>query len=80
MFLDFFLELKKFKVPVSLDEFLSFLNALKLDLVQYNVNNFYFLAKASLIKDEKLYDRFDAINTIRRVIMAILVFLDVIIL
>lgn len=61
MFLDFFLELKKFKVPVSLDEFLSFLNALKLDLVQYNVNNFYFLAKASLIKDEKLYDRFDII-------------------
>ena len=61
MFLDFFLRLKQSKIPVSLNEFLTFLNTLKLDLVQYDINNFYYLARTSLIKDEKLIDKFDLV-------------------
>ncbi len=61
MFLNFFLRLKQSKIPVSLNEFLSFLNTLNLDLVQYDINNFYYLARTSLIKDEKLIDKFDLV-------------------
>ena len=52
MFLDFFLKLKNSKIPVSLNEFLTFLNTLKFDLIHYDTNKFYYLARASLIKDE----------------------------
>ena len=61
MFLDFFLKLKKSKIPVSLNEFLIFLKALKYDLTHYDINKFYYLARTCLIKDEKLFDRFDII-------------------
>ena len=61
MFLGFFLKLKNSKIPVSLNEFLSFLNAIDLDFIQYDVNKFYFLARATLVKDERLIDRFDLI-------------------
>ena len=61
MFLDFFFKLRNSKIPVSLNEFLVFLNALNLDFIQYDVNKFYYLARTSLVKDEKLIDRFDII-------------------
>ncbi len=61
MFLDFFLKLKDSKIPVSLNEFLTFLNALKFDFVQFDVNRFYYLARTTLIKDERLLDRFDIV-------------------
>ena len=61
MFLDFFLKLKKSKIPVSLNEFLAFLKALELNFVQYDINKFYFLTRTCLIKDEKFIDKFDII-------------------
>ena len=60
MFLDFFIKLKDAKIPVSLNEYLSFLSLLKFDFIQYDVE-FYFLAKTSLVKDEKFLDKFDII-------------------
>lgn len=61
MFLDFFLKLKDSKIPVTLNEFLSFLSVLDLEFVQYDMNKFYYLARTSLVKDEKLFDKFDLI-------------------
>ena len=61
MFLDFFIKLKDAKIPVSLNEYLSFLSLLKFDFIQYDVEKFYYLAKTSLVKDEKFLDRFDII-------------------
>ena len=61
MFLDFFLKLKDSKIPVTLNEFLSFLSALDLDFIQYDMNKFYYLARTSLVKDEKLIDKFDLV-------------------
>ena len=61
MFLDFFIKLKNSKIPVSLNEFLSFLNALQLDFIQYDLDKFYYLARTSLIKDERLFDKFDIV-------------------
>ena len=72
MFLDFFFKLKDSKIPVSLNEFLTFLQALEFNFVQFDVNKFYYLARASLVKDEKLIDKFDIIfgeyfNSIERI-------------
>ena len=61
MFLDFFLDLKKVKIPVSLNEYFNFLEALKQGLSLFDLNSFYYLARSSLIKDEKLIDRFDLV-------------------
>ena len=61
MFLDFFLDLKKTKIPVSLNEYLNFLDALSNDFLRYDIDKFYYLARASLVKDEKLIDTFDLV-------------------
>ncbi len=61
MFLDFFLKLKDSRIPVSLNEFLIFLEALEFNFVQYDINKFYYLARTCLVKDEKLIDKFDII-------------------
>ena len=61
MFLDFFFKLKNAKIPVSLNEFLNLLNALDNQIIAYDVNAFYYLARTCLIKDEKLFDRFDLV-------------------
>jgi len=61
MFLDFFLDLKKTKIPVSLNEYLNFLDALSHDFLRYDIDKFYYLARTSLVKDEKLIDTFDLV-------------------
>ncbi len=61
MFLDFFFKLKNAKIPVSLNEFLNLLNALDNQVISYDVNEFYYLTRTCLIKDEKLFDRFDLV-------------------
>ena len=61
MFLDFFLKLKDSRIPVSLNEFLIFLEALEFNFVQYDINKFYYLARTCLVKDEKLIDKFDIV-------------------
>ena len=59
MLVDFFLHLKAAKLPVSTREFLTLLDALKHDVVSGSIDDFYFLARTCLIKDEALYDRFN---------------------
>ncbi len=61
MFLEFFIKLRDSKIPVSLNEFMTFLSALKLDFVEYDINKFYYLARTCLVKDERLLDKFDII-------------------
>jgi len=59
MLIDFFYVLKKSKVPVSIQEFLTLLEALKKQVILPSINDFYYLARITLVKDEKFYDRFD---------------------
>jgi len=61
MFLPFFLELKAAKVPVSLREYLSLLEGMEAGLVEYDVEGFYYLARAAMVKDERHIDRFDKV-------------------
>ncbi|WP_079435022.1 VWA domain-containing protein [Zoogloea sp. LCSB751] len=59
MLIDFFLHLKNRKLPVSTKEFLTLLEALEAGLGGHSMEDFYFLARASLVKDESHFDRFD---------------------
>ena len=59
MFLPFFDNLRKNGVPVSLREFLSFLEAMRAGLATYDIEAFYFLARVSMVKDERNIDKFD---------------------
>ncbi len=59
MFLQFFTTLRAAKIPVSLREFLSFLEAMNTDLVLYDTEGFYYLARAIMVKDERNLDKFD---------------------
>jgi uncharacterized protein with von Willebrand factor type A (vWA) domain len=59
MLIDFFLHLKAAKLPVSTREFLTLLDALKHDVASGSMDDFYFLARTCLVKDEALYDRFN---------------------
>ena len=61
MFIPFFLELKAARVPVSLREYLSLLEGMEKGLVAYDVEGFYYLARAALVKDERHIDRFDQV-------------------
>ncbi|KQT86057.1 VWA domain-containing protein [Aurantimonas sp. Leaf443] len=61
MFLGFFLRLKAAGVPVSLREHLALLDALGADLVTFDVEGFYHLARTVLVKDERFVDRFDRV-------------------
>lgn len=61
MFLPFFLELKAAKVPVSLREYLSLLEGLEAGIADYDVEAFYYLARAALVKDVRHIDRFDQV-------------------
>ena len=61
MFIPFFLELKAARVPVSLREYLTLLEGMDADLVTYDVEGFYYLARTALVKDERHIDRFDQV-------------------
>jgi uncharacterized protein with von Willebrand factor type A (vWA) domain len=61
MLVKFFLMLKSAGVPVSLTEFLTLLGALRARVVGLEVEDFYFLARTCLVKDERHYDRFDRV-------------------
>jgi len=56
---DFFLHLKAAKLPVSTREFLTLLEALERGVASNNIDDFYVLSRACLVKDEALYDRFN---------------------
>lgn len=59
MFLDFFLLLRKEGIPVSIQEYLSLIEALKKGVANYSIEDFYSLCKTILIKHEQHLDRFD---------------------
>jgi hypothetical protein len=59
MFLPFFETLRKTGVPVSLREFLAFLEGVQAGLVTYDIDGFYHLARTAMVKDERHLDRFD---------------------
>ena len=59
MLVEFFLHLKSFKLPVSTREFLTLLEALEKRVVSLSIDDFYALARVSLVKDEQHFDRFD---------------------
>ena len=61
MFLNLFFKLKEAKVPVSLREHLTLIEAMEKGLVIYDVEEFYFLSRSALIKDERHLDRFDRV-------------------
>jgi uncharacterized protein with von Willebrand factor type A (vWA) domain len=59
MFLPFFETLRKAGIPVSLREYLTFLEGMGTGLVTYDIEGFYYLARAAMVKDERMIDRFD---------------------
>ena len=61
MFQTFFIALRDAGVPVSLREYLSLIEAMQADLAGTSVENFYFLSRAALVKDERNLDRFDVV-------------------
>ncbi len=61
MLLNFFSALREAQVPVSLREYLTLCEALSADLAGKSVEQFYFLARACLIKDERNLDKFDRV-------------------
>lgn len=61
MFTSLFYQLKNAKVPVSLSEYLTLLDAVQAGCAQYRVEDFYYLARATLVKDERNLDKFDRI-------------------
>jgi hypothetical protein len=61
MFTKFFHELKTAGVPVSLREYLTLIEAMEADLAERRVEDFYYLSRASLVKDERNLDKFDRV-------------------
>ncbi|KPA22890.1 hypothetical protein shim_11800 [Shimia sp. SK013] len=59
MFLRFFENLRSAGVPVSLREFLGFLEGLKAGLATYDIDAFYYLGRTIMVKDERNIDKFD---------------------
>jgi uncharacterized protein len=61
MFVAFFRELKTAGVPVTLREYLTLMEAMEKDLAGRRVEDFYYLARATLVKDERNLDKFDRV-------------------
>ncbi len=61
MFPTFFYELRKARVPVSLKEYLMLMEAMKQGCASYDVEDFYYLSRSALVKDERHLDRFDVV-------------------
>ncbi len=61
MFQNLFRELKRVRVPVTLPEYLDLMAAMDKGLADYSVDQFYYLSRALLVKDERHLDRFDQV-------------------
>jgi len=59
MLIDFFFTLKDAKIPVSIKEFLMLLEALDKQVIAPSLDEFYYLARTTLVKDEANFDKFD---------------------
>ena len=62
MFINFFFDLKQANLPVSLKEYLMLMEAMDKRVINsFNVNDFYYLSRSALIKDERHLDKFDRV-------------------
>ena len=59
MLIDFFFTLKNAKIPVSITEFLLLLEAMQKNVIAPSLNDFYYLSRTVLVKDEAHFDKFD---------------------
>jgi hypothetical protein len=59
MLIDFFYTLRDAKLPVSVKEYLTLVEALKEGVIAPSLDEFYYLARITLVKDEQYFDRFD---------------------
>jgi len=59
--LDFFFQLRDAKIPVSVREYLTLLEAMKAQFMTPSLDNFYHLSRLTLVKDERFFDRFDQV-------------------
>jgi len=57
--IDFFLKLKSHRLPVSIKEYLTLLEAMDKGVIGPSVDDFYYLSRAALVKDESHFDKFD---------------------
>ena len=61
MFAHFILALRQGGVPASITEYLSLLGAMKAGVADYSIDDFYYLSRTALVKDERHLDRFDRV-------------------
>jgi uncharacterized protein len=61
MFASFVAQLRTAGLPVSVTEYLTLLGAMKANVPDYDVDDFYYLSRATLVKDERHLDRFDRV-------------------
>src|SRR5262245_44217450 len=61
MLTDFFFQLKQNSVPVTIKEFLTLIEALKQHVDTNGLDQFYYLARVCLVKDEQHFDRYDRV-------------------
>jgi len=59
MLIDFFFTLRDARVPVTIREFLTLLEALQRQVIAPSLDEFYYLARLTLVKDEAHFDKFD---------------------
>ena len=59
MLIDFFLTLKKSGIKTTLKELLDLIKALNIGVIKFKTEDFYYLSRSIMVKDEKYYDRFD---------------------
>ena len=59
MLINFFYHLRAARLPVSINELLTLLQALKKEVIGPSIDDFYFLSRATFVKDEAHYDKFD---------------------
>ena len=59
MLIDFFFSLRAAKLPVSVKEYLTLIDALKHNVIAPSLDEFYYLARMTLVKDERHFDKFD---------------------
>jgi uncharacterized protein with von Willebrand factor type A (vWA) domain len=57
--INFFLTLRKYKLPVTIRELMDLISGLQHQLVYASLDDFYLLSRTALVKDEKNYDKFD---------------------
>ena len=55
----FFVKLKDHKIPVSIKEWLTLLEAMQKDVISPSIDEFYCLSRTALVKDEQNFDKFD---------------------